>query len=52
MNHPGVGDERSWRTWLKRLGVAGFVFFLVKGLLWLAVVVLIVLFGIEIGSTA
>ncbi|MCZ6576657.1 MAG: hypothetical protein ACE10E_09370 [Acidiferrobacterales bacterium] len=52
MNHPGVEDKRGWRTWLKGLGVAGFVFFLVKGLLWLAVVVLIVLFGIEIGSTA
>jgi hypothetical protein len=52
MNHPGVGDKRSWRTWLKGLGIAGFVFFLVKGLLWLAVAVLIVLFGIEIGSTA
>lgn len=23
--------------WMKRLGAAGFVFFLVKGLLWLAV---------------
>jgi len=23
-------------TWLRRAGVAGFVFFLVKGLLWLA----------------
>lgn len=25
------------RTWLKRLGVAGFGFFLIKGLLWLTV---------------
>lgn len=24
-------------TWLRRLGVAGFVFFLVKGLAWLVV---------------
>lgn len=23
--------------WLKRLGIAGFLFFLVKGLIWLAV---------------
>ncbi len=25
------------RSWIKRFGAAGFVFFLVKGLLWLAV---------------
>ncbi len=25
------------RTYLKRLGVVGFTFFLIKGLLWLAV---------------
>jgi len=25
------------KTWIKRLGAAGFVFFLVKGLLWLLV---------------
>ena len=25
------------RSWVKRFGVAGFVFFLVKGLLWLIV---------------
>ncbi|MBI3774045.1 MAG: hypothetical protein HY273_00555 [Gammaproteobacteria bacterium] len=31
--------------WLRRLGVAGFVFFLVKGLLWLTVPVLIYFFG-------
>jgi len=30
--------------WLKRLGIAGFLFFLVKGLLWLAVI----FFGIEL----
>ncbi len=27
--------------WLRRVGVAGFIFFLVKGLLWLMVPVLI-----------
>ncbi|MVN89936.1 hypothetical protein [Mucilaginibacter aquatilis] len=25
------------KTWLKRLGVAGFLFFLIKGLIWLAI---------------
>jgi hypothetical protein len=31
----------QFTKWLKRLGVAGFVFFLVKGLLWLLVPLLI-----------
>ena len=29
--------QSNFILWLKRLGVAGFVFFLVKGLLWLIV---------------
>lgn len=32
-------------TWLKRFGVAGFLFFLIKGLLWLSLPVLLVLLG-------
>ncbi len=28
---------RGARTWIKRFGVAGFMFFLIKGLLWLTV---------------
>lgn len=31
--------------WAKRFGVAGFLFFLVKGLLWLSVPTLVVVFG-------
>ncbi len=31
--------------WLKRFGVAGFLFFLVKGLLWLIVPALLIFFG-------
>lgn len=31
----------SCPMWLRRVGVAGFIFFLVKGLLWLMVPVLI-----------
>jgi hypothetical protein len=27
----------QFTNWLKRIGVAGFIFFLVKGLLWLLV---------------
>ena len=29
--------ENKAKTWLKRVGVAGFLFFLAKGLVWLAV---------------
>ena len=35
-------DKRIW----KRLGMAGFAFFLAKGLLWLVVPVVMVLMGI------
>jgi len=34
-------------VWLKRLGVAGFVFFLIKGLLWLIVPGLIAYFTLS-----
>ena len=30
---PSVSENQSW---LKRLGIVGFWFFLIKGLLWLA----------------
>lgn len=33
--------------WLRRVGVAGFLFFLIKGLLWLVVPALLVLFGVR-----
>ncbi|MDX1530363.1 MAG: hypothetical protein R3362_02435 [Rhodothermales bacterium] len=33
------------KPWVKRLGVAGFLFFLGKGLLWLTVPALLVFFG-------
>jgi len=29
--------KKDQHTWLKRIGWAGFLFFLVKGLIWLAV---------------
>jgi hypothetical protein len=34
-----------WLGWIKRFGVAGFFFFLIKGLLWLAAPGLIFLWG-------
>ncbi len=30
---------RSWKQWLKRLGFAGFMFFFLKGLVWIAIFV-------------
>ena len=30
-------EKRDWKTWFRRLGVAGFMFFLIKGLVWIAV---------------
>jgi hypothetical protein len=30
-------EKKDWKTWFRRLGLAGFMFFLVKGLVWLAV---------------
>ena len=35
------------QTWARRLGVGGFLFFLVKGLLWLTVPALLTLAGLE-----
>lgn len=29
--------KRDWRMWFKRLGVLGFLFFLIKGLIWIGV---------------
>lgn len=41
MEQKPVTEEKSKKgfiTWLKRLGIAGFMFFLIKGLLWIAVI--------------
>lgn len=37
--------ERAGVRWVQRLGVAGFLFFLVKGLLWLAIPALLAYLG-------
>ena len=29
--------DGNWQKWLKRIGFAGFMFFLLKGIAWLAV---------------
>jgi hypothetical protein len=30
-------EKKDMKTWVRRLGFAGFMFFLIKGLLWIAV---------------
>jgi len=35
------------KTWIKRLGFWGFMFFLVKGLLWLAIPAVIAMLALE-----
>jgi len=37
-------------SWLKRLGVAGFLFFLIKGLIWLALIIAAAYFGYDFGQ--
>ena len=38
-NKPVTEDtkKKGLMVWLKRLGVAGFLFFLIKGLIWIAI---------------
>lgn len=31
--------KKGFKKWLKRFGIAGFLFFFIKGLLWIAVFV-------------
>jgi hypothetical protein len=38
VSHKG---RSKFKTWFKRIGVAGFFFFLIKGLLWLIIPYLI-----------
>ena len=28
-------EKKNWKFWLKRMGIAGFFFFLLKGIAWL-----------------
>jgi hypothetical protein len=44
INHTAAG-EKGCVYWLKRLGLFGFLFFLIKGLLWLTVPGLLVFLG-------
>jgi hypothetical protein len=35
-------EKKNYKTWLKRFGVVGFLFFLIKGLIWIGVAVAVV----------
>jgi hypothetical protein len=39
MEKKSVPKQGKLVTWLKRIGVAGFLFFLIKGLVWIFVIV-------------
>ena len=39
--------EKTAVRWLKRFGVAGFLFFLIKGLIWLALFIGAAYFGYD-----
>jgi hypothetical protein len=30
-------EQKDWKTWMRRFGIGGFLFFLIKGLVWLAI---------------
>lgn len=39
--------KNLFAKWIKRFGVAGFLFFFIKGLLWLIVPALLIWFGVS-----
>ncbi len=46
MDSDAFKEESGFVFWIKRLGFAGFMFFLIKGLLWLIVPALIAYFSL------
>ena len=40
-----IPDQMSLKSWIKKLGLWGFLFFLLKGLLWLTIPALIAIFA-------
>lgn len=47
MNENAEKNKTPAAKWIKRFGVAGFLFFFIKGLLWLAVIFGASYFGFE-----
>lgn len=40
-------EPKLQSTWLKRIGIGGFLFFLIKGLLWLTVPAVLAMVGMS-----
>jgi hypothetical protein len=47
--HAALAQPRQAPAWLKRLGVGGFLFFLIKGVLWLLVPAVLTVAGLNGG---
>jgi hypothetical protein len=43
-----MSKEKTAVRWIKRFGVAGFLFFLIKGLIWLALLIGATYFGLDL----
>jgi hypothetical protein len=42
-----TNQPTGFARWIKRFGVAGFLFFFIKGLLWLIVPAVLIWFGVS-----
>ncbi|MDQ3063007.1 MAG: alanyl-tRNA synthetase [Acidobacteriota bacterium] len=40
-------ESRGFAKWIKRFGVVGFLFFFIKGLLWLIIPAVLIWFGVS-----
>ena len=47
MSPKPVSKNRNLKSWLQKLGFWGLVFFVLKGLLWLAIPTLVALFATD-----
>lgn len=45
--HAEIAGAGTRQVWLKKLGLGGFLFFLLKGLLWLTLPAMLALAGLE-----
>ena len=48
LHNESLASHERMRSWMKRAGMAGFVFFLAKGMLWLIVSGVLVWMGIDL----
>jgi hypothetical protein len=40
-------EQKGFAKWIKRFGVAGFLFFFIKGLLWLIIPAILIWLGVS-----